>query len=118
MIRLLALIAALLAGNAVAQQTAQAPGAILRGLDKVSGQTKDFELAAGKTAQLGRMWITLLDCRFPAGNRAGDAFASLDIREAGAERPMFQGWMIASSPALSALDHPRYDIWVIRCTSA
>ncbi|MCW8843320.1 MAG: DUF2155 domain-containing protein, partial [Rhodobacteraceae bacterium] len=31
------------------------------------------------------------------------------------EAPLFQGWMIASSPALSALDHPRYDVWVLRC---
>lgn len=23
--------------------------------------------------------------------------------------------MTASSPALSALDHPRYDVWVLRC---
>ena len=28
---------------------------------------------------------------------------------------LFDGWMIASSPALNALDHPRYDVWVIGC---
>lgn len=111
-----ALIAGFVTSMAQAQQTAQAPGAMLRGLDKVSGQTTDFELAAGKTAQFGRIWITLIECRYPAGNRAGDAFAALDIREADSGKPDFQGWMIASSPALSALDHPRYDVWVIRCT--
>ncbi|MEM7686480.1 MAG: DUF2155 domain-containing protein, partial [Pseudomonadota bacterium] len=30
--------------------------------------------------------------------------------------PDFTGWMFAESPALSALDHPRYDLWVISCT--
>jgi hypothetical protein len=29
--------------------------------------------------------------------------------------PVFSGWMVASSPALSALDHPRYDVWVLNC---
>jgi len=29
----------------------------------------------------------------------------------------FSGWMFAESPALSALDHPRYDLWVISCTT-
>jgi hypothetical protein len=29
--------------------------------------------------------------------------------------PVFSGWMIASSPALSAMDHPRYDVWILRC---
>jgi len=31
------------------------------------------------------------------------------------DKPVFKGWMIASSPALNALDHPRYDVWVLRC---
>lgn len=29
--------------------------------------------------------------------------------------PLFSGWMFASSPGLSALEHPVYDVWVIRC---
>ncbi|MGB0800115.1 MAG: DUF2155 domain-containing protein, partial [Planktomarina sp.] len=28
------------------------------------------------------------------------------------------GWMVASSPALNALEHPRYDIWVLRCKTS
>jgi hypothetical protein len=28
---------------------------------------------------------------------------------------VFSGWMIADSPALSALDHARYDVWILRC---
>jgi len=33
------------------------------------------------------------------------------------DRPqVFSGWMFASSPGLSALEHPVYDVWVIECT--
>lgn len=32
------------------------------------------------------------------------------------EELLFSGWMFASSPGLSALEHPVYDVWVIRCT--
>jgi hypothetical protein len=28
---------------------------------------------------------------------------------------IFAGWMFASSPALNALEHPVYDVWVIDC---
>jgi len=28
---------------------------------------------------------------------------------------IFRGWMFASSPALNALEHPVYDVWVIDC---
>ena len=27
----------------------------------------------------------------------------------------FSGWMFASSPALSAMEHPVYDLWVLDC---
>ena len=27
----------------------------------------------------------------------------------------FTGWMFASSPALNALEHPVYDVWVLDC---
>ena len=36
-----------------------------------------------------------------------------------AQRPgRWRGWMLADSPALSALDHPRYDLWLISCTTS
>ena len=31
---------------------------------------------------------------------------------------LFDGWMVASSPALSALDDARYDVWVLGCQKA
>lgn len=31
------------------------------------------------------------------------------------DAPVFSGWMFASSPGLSALEHPVYDIWLIDC---
>ena len=39
-----------------------------------------------------------------------------DEQEAADEELLFSGWMFASSPGLSALEHPVYDVWVIRCT--
>lgn len=95
---------------------AVAPAAELRGLDKVTGQTVDFTLADGEHFALGRLLVTAGECRYPAEDPASNAFAWLTIREEGAAEPAFRGWMIAAAPALSALDHPRYDVWVIRCS--
>ncbi|MFK7876996.1 MAG: DUF2155 domain-containing protein [Paracoccaceae bacterium] len=116
MIRILLCVAGLTTSVAAQQSTSIGQGAILRGLDKISGQTTDLQMPIGSNAQLGRLTITLTDCRYPAGNLAGDAFAGLQVRETGQVEPVFSGWMIASAPALSAMDHNRYDVWVIRCT--
>ena len=109
-----------LAGSATAQQYIQAtnaPGAVLRGLDKMNGVTRDLEMRAGETTEFGPLQITLNECRYPVGNPAGDAYAEVLVSDPVAGQIVFSGWMVASSPALSAMDHARYDIWVMRCTT-
>lgn len=119
--RMAMMLVAVMAQGAFAQsdttRTQSAQGAHLRGIDKVSGVVAEIDLSIGQTVQLGRIQITLGDCRFPSEDPTGDAFAWLVIRNAGQEQPEFQGWMIASSPALNALEHPRYDVWVVRCNT-
>lgn len=119
MIRAGLLAIALCAGSAAAQeQTNRGSGAILRALDKYTGSVVDIEMTAGTLSRFGRLELILTECRYPAGNPSGDAYAGLQIREVGAETIVFSGWMVASSPALNAMEHPRYDVWVLRCKTA
>lgn len=99
-------------------ETARGQGASLRGLDKVTGQTQDFNLAAGQSVEFGRLELRLAECRYPAANPSSDAFAELTVTDKRANSTVFSGWMIASSPALSAMDDSRYDVWVISCNNA
>ncbi|QUS35547.1 DUF2155 domain-containing protein [Falsirhodobacter algicola] len=113
-----ALVAAVLiaaAPAAYAQEAATAPGATLRWLDKTTGQTDDFSLSRGQSVTRGFITIRLDECRYPAADPSSDAYAHLTIMDTRASTPVFSGWMISSSPALSALDHPRYDVWVLEC---
>ncbi len=110
-------LALLAAGAASAESVSLGNGAVLRVLDKLTGDVRDLELANGGAAPVGRLQLELGECRYPEGNPSGDAYAYVIVRGDGTE-PVFSGWMIASSPALSALDHPRYDVWVIRCNTA
>ena len=103
------------AGAAQAEDVSLGAGAILRGLDKVNGKTTDIDLANGTSAEFGRLVVSLGECRYPAGNPSGDAYAFVTVREIGKADSVFSGWMIASAPALNALDHARYDVWVTRC---
>lgn len=109
----------LLAGPVAAQSnvaTKQGVAVQLRALDTITGIVQDIELMVGDTTVYERLMITAKECRYPAGNIDGDAFAYLIIRDVREDEPRFEGWMIASSPALDALEHPRYDVWVLRCT--
>lgn len=126
-VRLLALLVFALAMPGQAQETddvaagalraLSGTGAILRGLDKTSGDVSDIEMSEGETVTFGRLDITVGQCRYPEDNPAGEAYAWIEIHDRVTDRETFAGWMIASSPALNALDHARYDVWVIRCTT-
>lgn len=103
---------------AAAQEVVSAPGAVLRGLDKVAGSSRDMEVRVGETVELGRLSVTLADCRYPPADPASEAFAWITVRDAAREQVLFDGWMVASSPALHALDHPRFDVWVLTCITS
>ena len=94
-------------------------GARLRQLDKMTGQIQTYDIAVGELVQVARLRIRLDACRSPGDNTTHGTMAFIkvwDTKHAESD-PEFSGWMFAESPALSALDHPRYDLWVINCTT-
>lgn len=111
--------AALSAGE-VTNPEATVPATVihLRGLDNLNGIARDLEVRVGETLTFGQLEIEAEACRVPRDDPKGDAEAFLRIRDLREPTPRFSGWMFASSPALSALDHPRYDVWVVSCSSS
>ena len=107
-------------GPELAQQihVSQGIAGRLRVLDKITGVVTDLTLALGESATVGHLTIALGDCRYPTDNPAGDAFGEMSISYDGFATPLFIGWMIASAPALNALDHPRYDVWMLSCMTS
>lgn len=109
------LLALVLATPAAAQEVASAPAGVVRWLDKVTGEIADLFLARGESITRGRLTILLDDCRYPVADPASNAYAHLTVTDSSSPEPVFSGWMVASSPALSSMDHPRYDVWILRC---
>jgi len=105
------------AGQTLADMV-EAPKARLRGLDTLTNTVNDFEIEVGQTLAFKRLIVTLHTCRYPPSDPLSDALAFLEIRDRREVDPRFSGWMLASSPAFSALDHPRYDIWVLSCSAS
>ncbi|WP_019955673.1 DUF2155 domain-containing protein [Yoonia vestfoldensis] len=108
----------LLSAPLAAQEVVSGIGGEIRVLDKLTGAVTDLTLANGQSESIGVLSVMLGDCRYPADNVAGDGYARLIIHYRDSVTPIFSGWMLASSPALNALDHPRYDVWTLRCMTA
>lgn len=110
--------AAAQAGTIANDQMTETRGVLhLRGLDTLNGTTRDIDLPVGDSVTYGHLEIAAGACRVPAATPEADAYAFLTIRDVREPEARFSGWMFASSPALSALDHPRYDIWVLGCSN-
>lgn len=94
------------------------PVAVLQGLDKVTARTSTFEAKVGEVVAFGQLSITVRACQKASPIDPPESAAFLDVQQKrpdGAQPPVFQGWMFASSPALSAMEHPVYDVWVKDC---
>lgn len=91
---------------------------VLQGLNKVTGHISTLEGAIDATLHFGNLEIVAHRCwKAPPDERPENA-ALLDISELKpGEQPrrIFLGWMFSSSPGLSGLEHPVYDITVLAC---
>ncbi len=108
----------LMPNNAVAKEMIEFPRVKLQSLDKVTARTMTFEADVGSTLRFGPLYIRVQKCKKTPPMEKPESAAFLQIWEVdpGAEPEwVFSGWMFSSSPALSAMDHPIYDVWVLDC---
>ncbi len=92
--------------------------AVLQGLDKVTARVLTIEAPVGLAVTFGALEIIARTCDKRPPEETPESAAFLDIwevRHGEAAISLFRGWMFASSPALSAMEHPVYDVWVLDC---
>jgi len=94
-------------------------GAILQGLDKVTARVSTLEADNGQTVKFGSLEITVRRCQRSRPDQKLERAAFLEIDNIDPstkeKKRVFSGWMFSSNPALSALEHPVYDVWVKDC---
>ncbi len=96
---------------------------VVRALDKVTATTKDFTVNVGESLDYGSLRVEIKHCEKKPPEEIPATWAFLQIFDKrtdgeGSEREgekVFSGWMLAEKPAISALEHPVYDVWVIDC---
>ena len=106
--------------HAVAEDMQSYPVVQLKSLDKVTARTETFEARVGSTVKFGPLFIKVQACRksSPLEKPESASFLQIwEIDESNEAQWIFSGWMFASSPALSPMDHPIYDVWVLDCLS-
>lgn len=96
----------------------QSQTAVLGWLDKVTARVGEARVSVGEDWRIGSLAIVVRSCvrRVPPDDPESGAFLDItELRDNAPPSEVFRGWMFASSPALSAMDHGVYDVWIKRC---
>ena len=107
-----------LIGNTSVTRATQFDVAVLQALDKVTARVSLLHAPVGATIKFGTLEIIVRSCdkRPPEETPESAAFIDVwDVRPGELITSVYRGWMFASSPALAAMEHPVYDVWVSDC---
>jgi len=98
------------------------PVATFAGLDKITGRITRFDVYIDETVLFGALEITPRACyNRPSSDSVQRVSAFLEVNQMsldGSSERIFTGWMFADSPALNAVDHAVYDVWLIECKTS
>mgnify|MGYP002515776011 FL=1 len=90
---------------------------VLHGLDKITGRLSTMTVNVGEKTTFGALDVYPRVCFAHPPEETPENAAFLDVveRKEEGQLKLFSGWMFSSSPALSAMEHPVYDVWVVKC---
>ncbi|MDE2383270.1 MAG: DUF2155 domain-containing protein [Alphaproteobacteria bacterium] len=94
------------------------PVAVFAGLDKIMGQTINFEAKIGEEKKFGSLIVKADVCHTRPITEDPKTVAFVEVDELltdGSRKRIFTGWMFAESPGLNAVEHPLYDVWLTGC---
>jgi len=106
----------------MAAPTTDYPFVQLQALDKSTARTITLKAKVGETVQYGSLFIKVKACRKSEPLEKPESASFIQVWEVPINSDksewIFSGWMFASSPALSAMDHAVYDVWVLDCLTS
>ncbi len=94
------------------------PVAVFSGLDKITGRIISFEVNVDETVRFGALQITPRVCYTRPATESPNTTGFVEVDEVTLDneiKPLFSGWMFASSPGLHGVEHPVFDAWLTEC---
>ena len=92
----------------------------LQALDKITARISTLEVPLDTPVAVGTLSVSVRRCAYHPPEEPPEDAAFLEVVDngyGGARQPdtVFSGWMFSSSPAVSAMEHPVYDITLLSC---
>lgn len=111
-------LSTVLLGNAAGAKEIETNMARMQAMDKITGKVSEIEVPVNGEAVFGSFSVVVRFCATRPAEETPENFAFVDVVDNyKSEKPInvFKGWMLSSSPALNAVEHPIYDVWLLSC---
>lgn len=114
----IALLGAVLVSQPLDAKEIDKNTAKLQAMNKLTGRVSVIDVPVNGEVEFGSFSIVVRSCKTRPPEETPDNFAFVDVvdkHEDGSLLNIFKGWMVSSSPALNAVAHPIYDVWLLQC---
>ena len=111
----------LLIGSGAAQADwIEGETATIQALDKLTARISTLKVQIDTPARFGTLSVVVRRCAYHPPEEPPEDAAFIEVVDNGHDaekppKPVFNGWMFASSPAVSAIEHPVYDLTLLSC---
>ena len=111
----------LLIGSGAAQADwIEGETATIQALDKITARISTLKVQIDAPARFGTLSVVVRRCAYHPPEEPPEDAAFIEVTDNGHDaekppKPVFTGWMFASSPAVSAMEHPVYDLTLLSC---
>ena len=88
-------------------------------LDKISNKLDEKTIKVNESDFFGTLNIKVYSCFTEPPNEIPEDYVLIDIKDIFNEEKgsIYKGWMISSSPDVTPLEHPIYDLWLLGCSN-
>ena len=90
----------------------------MQAMDKITGRVSVIDVPVNGSVNFGSFSIVVRACKTRPPEDTPENFAFVDVVDNYKKETLvniFRGWMISSSPALNPVEHPIYDVWLLKC---
>ena len=95
--------------------------AVMQAMDKVTGRVNKVTIPVKSKISFGDFSLVLRACKKRPAEETPENFAFIDVTDKSfgtEEYNIFRGWVLSSTPGISAIEHPIYDVWLLECVDS
>ena len=103
--------------NFVRAEEIEKQTAILKLLDKTTNKVFQKKINPNQPTSWESLVVEVYACYSSPPNEIPEDYVLLEIKDTLSKKKeyIYRGWMISSSPNVTPLEHPIYDLWLVDC---